>query len=485
MEKMITWGGSSGLIFLSLLIVLPFAAGILLFAKPQPGKTILTFLSLLTSATAGFMLLSGLDFKMTAEGFMGVELLMDSFAWTFVLMNGLVFFCVSLSMDGEGLPPFSYPLMVLLHGTANAVFFSYDLFNLFVCIELVSILAFLLIRIGRKPRQAWSAVQYLIIGNVGMILYLLGCLYVYDRSGSFSIGTLTGLWGVPLYLLLAGLCVKGGVFLMGLWLPEAHGEAESAISALLSGVVIKTGIAPLLRIASISPPASEILSIIAVMGALGGVCYAVFEKNVKKMLAYHTLSQTGFMLVVPGVGHLYAFAHGLFKSWLFLSVGRLGSKDIEEIRRKGVDFDIWIPVLLGSLAISGLPGLGAFGIKARIFGRLAPWQIPLMYIAALGTCVSFSKLVFLPVLSGRNIKGLLNRRNIFFLLCLVSFEIYIGYFSVLSAVKAILLIGAGWGIYYAVLKKRSVSLPKWPEELVNIIGFMLLCILAMAGVMGP
>ena len=483
MEKVIAWAGSIGLLSIFLLVIVPFAIGILLFSKPAWGKRALPVLSISTSVMAGLMLSFGGSSGISVQGFMGVDLLLDSFAWTFVLMNGLVFSGVLLSIDGNTLPPFAYPLMALLHGTANAVFFSHDLFNVFVCIELASILAFLLIRIGKKPRQAWSAVQYLITGNVGMILYLLGCLYAYNRSGSFSMDVLGTLSGLPLFLLVAGLCVKGGVFLMGLWLPEAHGEAESAVSALLSGVVVKTGIAPLLRIASLSPSASGIISVIAVMGAIFGVSYAVFEKNVKKMLAYHTLSQTGFMLVVPGLGHLYAFAHGLFKSWLFISVGKLDSKDIRELRKKGVEPEIWGPIFLGAMAISGLPGLGAFGAKTRIFADLSPWQVPLMYLAAMGTCISFAKLVFLPVLSGNIFKGLLKRENSFFLLCLVIFDLYTGYFNVPSIIKAFLIIAVGWGLYYSVLRKSYISLPKWPEELVNIIGFTLLCILVMMGMM--
>lgn len=472
-----------GLFPVFILVFLPFLTGFSLFSKPGLGRKVLPIVYMATSLLAIAMLFSGKTYRLCLTGSFGVELLFDRFAWTFVLMNGLVFLGVSLSLKGSSLSGIAFPLMALLHGTANAVFISYDLFNVFVCIELASILAFLLIRLGRKPRQVWSAVQYLIAGNVGMILYLLGSLYAYTWSGSFSMETLPALPKLPLYLLITGLSVKGGVFLMGLWLPEAHGEAESAVSALLSGVIVKTGIAPLLRIAS-STPAFDVISVLAVVSALFGVFYAVFERDLKKMLAYHTLSQTGFMLVFPGTGHLYALAHGLFKAWLFLSAGKLGSRDLKELKDRGIRLQAWIPLFLGALAISGIPGLGGFGVKAKIFAGIKAWQVPFMYAATMGTCLSFAKLIFIPVIPGGKFSRTLSSHNVFFLFGLILLDISTGYFSWGSAVKSVLLILSGWAVSQLLIKGRYRILPKWPEELDHIIGLVFITIIAMIGVFG-
>ncbi len=476
--------GGMGLLSVFLLVMLPFLTGIILFSRPRSGRSVLPFVYLSSSILAALMLLSGQTFSISLEGSFGVELLMDQVAWTFVLMNGLVFLGVTLSLENDSLPGIAFPLMALLHGTANAVFMSYDLFNVFVCIELSGILAFLLIRLGNKPRQVWSAVQYLIAGNVGMILYLLGCLYAYTWSGSFSMDTLKELPKLPVYLLITGLSVKGGVFLMGLWLPEAHGEAESAVSALLSGVIVKTGIAPLLRIASLSSSALDVVSVLAVLTALFGVFYAVFERDIKKMLAYHTISQTGFMLALPGIGHLYALAHGLFKGWLFLSAGKLDSRDLKELKKRGISLTLWIPIFLGALAISGIPGLGGFGGKAMIFNGLREWQIPFMYIAALGTCLSFAKLIFIPVIPGGQLRKVLSTHNVFFLVSLVALEIMTGYFRWSSAVKSLLLVVSGWAVYQLLMRGSYRILPKWSEDIDHIIGLTFLTILGMIGVFG-
>ena len=484
MEALSLMDNMSGLIPASLIVLVPFSVGVMLLKKPDHGKRILSFVFLSGSILAVLMLAYGKEMRFSLEGSFGVELLLDRFAWTFVLMNCLVFLGVTISMQKGTLPLFAFPLMAMLHGTANAVFISYDLYNVFVCIELASILAFLLIRIGRKPRQAWSAVMYLIVGNVGMILYLLGCLYAYNRSGSFSMSILPDLSGLPVYLLITGLSVKGGIFCMGLWLPEAHGEAESTVSALLSGVIVKIGIAPLLRMSTLSPTILKVVSVLAIFTSLYGVIYAVFEKDLKKMLAYHTISQMGFIMVLPAFGHIYGLAHGLFKSWLFLTAGRLNTRDLKELKGRGLKADLRFPLLIGALAISGMPLLGGYAIKSKIFTGLAYWQVPFMYLAATGTCLSFAKLVFIPLNPGCPVFRMLNRTDMFFVVSLVALDFSSGYFSLFSMIKASLFFMAGWGFYLLFMRKNFMELPKWPEELVHIIGLSLLCILAMMGVFG-
>ncbi len=484
MEALSLMDNMSGLIPACLIVLVPFSVGVMLLKKPDYGRKILPVMFLTGAVLAVVMFIEGKEIHLFLEGSFGVELLLDRFAWTFVLMNCLVFLGVTISMQKGTLPLFAFPLMAMLHGTANAVFISYDLYNVFVCIELASILAFLLIRIGRKPRQAWSSVMYLIVGNVGMILYLLGCLYAYNRSGSFSMSILPDLSGLPVYLLVTGLSVKGGIFCMGLWLPEAHGEAESTVSALLSGVIVKIGIAPLLRMSTLSPAILKVVSVLAIFTALYGVIYAVFEKDLKKMLAYHTISQMGFIMVLPAFGHIYALAHGLFKSWLFLTAGRLNTRDLKELKGRGLNADLRFPLLIGALAISGMPLLGGYAIKSKIFTGLAYWQVPFMYLAATGTCLSFAKLVFIPLNPGCPVSRMLNRTDMFFVVSLVALDISSGYFSLFSMIKASLFFMAGWGFYLLFMRKNFMELPKWPEELVHIIGLSLLCILAMMGVFG-
>jgi len=468
----------------SILVLLPFFCGVILLAVKGRSSRVLLPLWVATSVLAAIMLIKGDSVHAVLGGSYGVELMFDPSSWTFVLMNGLVFIGVTLSVIKERLPLLSCPLMAMLHGTANAVFISYDLFNIFICIDLIGILAFLFIRLGKRPRQIWSAVQYLIVGNVGMILYLVGCLYGYKATGSFSMETLPAIPAIAIYLLVIGLSVKGGVFLAGLWLPEAHGEAESAVSALLSGVIVKCGIAPLLRIAELSPVAARVVPLLALASALYGVTYAMFDKDVKRMLAYHTISQAGFILIVPAAGHLYAISHGLFKSWLFLAAGKLPSRSFEQLKKEGIKVQVWLPLLIGALAISGMPVLGGFGAKSMILGKLSGLPAILMYMAALGTAISFAKIIFLPLAEGGDLAKAVSFSGAFYFLSLVLRDVIAGYFGVAFILKTLFIIGAGWLIYLAITSRRKIELPKSVEGLDHILGLLFVVLLLMIVVFG-
>jgi multicomponent Na+:H+ antiporter subunit D len=140
-----------------------------------------------------------------------------------------------------------------------------------------------------------------------------------------------------------------------------------------------------------------LIRIFGVGTALLGVVYAVFEKDTKRMLAFHTISQLGFVLAAPGVGGFYALTHGLVKSALFLiavlyraATSRNCNID-RSIQRSGL---LWSSP---SFSISGFPLLSGFGAKVLTTKNLLPWQAIAMNVAALGTAISFAKFIFLPI----------------------------------------------------------------------------------------
>ncbi|MCF7935098.1 MAG: hypothetical protein K9L28_01950 [Synergistales bacterium] len=476
---------NSGFACVVAFVFLPFVFGIVLLVIRARWRWPLPLLfggnALLALAGLQRHMVCSLSFS----GSFGVELLLDRVAFLAVLMSALVMLTVVLSRRMSSLSDLGIPLVAFLHGAVNAVFISHDLFNIFVSVELATIIAFLLIRLGNKERQTWSAIKYLIIGNAGMMLSLLGVLYAYGHSNSFSLDSVATLPVVPIALLVVGLSVKGGVWVMGLWLPEVHGEAESAVSALLSGVIVKVGVIPLLRIAMLSPIAAGMLSVVAPLGALYGVLYAVFAKDIKRMLAYHTMSQVGFILAVPAAGALYALAHGLFKSWLFLSAGALEERDLGRLKESGIPLERWLPLALGALAISGLPGLGAFGAKAAILNGLEGWRLAVMTLAALGTALSFAKLLFIPVRLHRAEWRLPSPHHLLVFGALVSLEAVVGYWSWGSLFKSLLLIALGWSLYLVLLRRSRLALPQWPEELEHCLGLTLLVLAGTLGVMLP
>ncbi|MFM6532393.1 MAG: proton-conducting transporter membrane subunit, partial [Dolichospermum sp.] len=177
-----------------------------------------------------------------------------------------------------------------------------DFISLYVALEVSGIAAFLLIAYPRSDRSIWVGLRYLFVSNTAMLFYLVGAVLVYQTHHSFSF---TGLKGSPpeaLALIFLGLLIKAGIFVSGLWLPLTHSESETPVSALMSGIVVKASILPLLRTAFVSEEIDIIVRIFGVGTALMGVSYAVLEKDTKRMLAFHTISQLGFILAAPIVG---------------------------------------------------------------------------------------------------------------------------------------------------------------------------------------
>jgi multicomponent Na+:H+ antiporter subunit D len=493
----------AGYLFVLLFVFLPLCTGVVAAVTGRGGTVPLGLCAVLSLAGALRLLAGEEEVRLVLLGSYGVELLLDRVAATFIFANAAVCLAVALHLRHGSAPSLLVPVMTMLSGTANAVFLSYDLFNIFVTVDLSTILGFLLIRMGRKPRQIWSSIKYLFVNNLGMIFYLLGCLDVYRQTGTFSLSVLSGAPLSAVVLLMGGLVVKGGLFLPGLWLPEAHGEADAPVSALLSGVVVKIGLAPLLRIAGENEAARGLLLVLGPAAALWGVCHALFEKDAKRLLAYHTLSQVGFIAAVPSVGHLYAAAHGLFKSWLFLSVGRLSNRRIAALSRETVSRSLWIALVLGSLAISGCPPLAGFGAKLRVMGGALPWQEPLLLLAAVGTAASFAKFLFLPrkgapcVSKDAAEKDLppvspaggmtvpsrgAGFEDVWLGAALFGMGLFLGGFEAKEIVKAVLVLGGGWGMF-ALLRGCSLQFSRSLETMENLVGVLVLFLaVALLGV---
>ncbi|NEQ83644.1 MAG: cation:proton antiporter, partial [Moorea sp. SIO2I5] len=212
----------------------------------------------------------------------GVTLLVDQLSAFFILTNGLVTAAVILYCWQSGKTAFFYTQTIILHGSVNAVFICADLISLYVALEVISIAAFLLIAYPRTDRSIWVALRYLFVSNTAMLLYLVGAILVYKANNSFAFEGLRGAPPEALALIFLGLLVKGGIFVSGLWLPLTHSESQSPVSALLSGVVIKTGVFPLLRCALIVEELDPIVRIFGVGTALLGITYALFEKDTKR-----------------------------------------------------------------------------------------------------------------------------------------------------------------------------------------------------------
>jgi formate hydrogenlyase subunit 3/multisubunit Na+/H+ antiporter MnhD subunit len=235
-------------------------------------------------------------------------------------------------------------------------------------------------------RAGWV---YLIAAHVGVACLFAMFLLLGRASGSLAFAALAAPTAPVLVFLLAlvGFGVKAGVVPFHVWLPEAHAAAPSHVSALMSGVLIKMGIYGLLRVLTLLPFAGwwgPTLMWLGLVGALLGISLALYQRDLKRVLAYSSIENIGLVLLGVGVGlwaesHGYArvaalgFAGGLLHVWnhvlmkglMFLSAGSVlhgaGGKDLERLgglmKRMPVTGALMV---LGATAIAGLPPLNGF-----------------------------------------------------------------------------------------------------------------------------
>jgi hydrogenase-4 component B len=251
-----------------------------------------------------------------------------------------------------------------------------------------------------------AAYLYLVMSHVGTGALIAAFFILASTSGSVSLATLlTGnvLSGpardVVFLLFFMGFGVKAGIIPLHIWLPEAHPAAPTGISALMSGVLIKTGIYGIVRFCAFglgTPPLLWGVLVLLVGGASAvlGVLYALMQHDLKRLLAYHSIENIGIILLGVGAGMIavsggqpgfaavgiaaglyHVLNHAVFKGLLFLSAGSVvvatGTRQIEEfgglLRRMPVTGACF---LVGAVAISGLPPLNGFASEWLAFQAL-------------------------------------------------------------------------------------------------------------------
>jgi len=299
-----------------------------------------------------------------------------------------------------------YAMLLALLGAMMGLGCAADVFNLWVWFEAMAVCSYLLVMFYREqPTSLEAGVKYLIQSAVGSALILLGIALVLAQTHTLSLDGIREA-ALPSTAPSAGLLAAGALFLIGFgvkaalvplhtWLPDAHAQAPSGISALLSGVVIEAGLIALLR----TLPALTGLGlswglVLMVAGALNmfvGNLMALRQTTIKRLLAYSSLSQVGYILLGLGIG-LYAgqivgaqggffhlLNHGLMKGLAFLSVGallfalHLAHSDhqpltIQELSGAAHRYPlVALSLSIAVLGLAGLPPLAGFMSKWQIF----------------------------------------------------------------------------------------------------------------------
>lgn len=379
-----------------LLVVAPLTAAMVAFARPR--------LDIRATLVAGVVMLAaalGLVRAVLQEGVwrhdlggwaapLGIGWQVDGPSAAMLLLTTLVVGGSALYRAAEGVRSrYFWPLWLFLWSGLNALFLSADLFNLYVTLEFVSLAAVGLIALAGGPALA-AAWRYFLATLLGSSVYLLGVALWFGRYGTLDLYRIVWLPAADSATQLAavmmtlGLLLKGAVFPLHFWLPTAHGRAPTAVSAVLSGIVVAAAFYLLLRLwfgpfaALLNRPVAVSLGLLGAAAILWGGILALLQRRLKMLIAYSTVSQMGYgMLVFPlaGAGDstgrawqgavMLVLAHGLAKAALFLAGGSIvRDRGHDRIGRHGGTGQgsacAWLAFALAAASLIGLPPTGGF-----------------------------------------------------------------------------------------------------------------------------
>ena len=281
-------------------------------------------------------------------------------------------------------------------GTALGVVFAGDLLTLVLFWELMALTSAYLVWAGGFPGSRGAGVRYLFVHLVGGSLLLAGVLWHLGAGGSLDFTLLEGTTAG--WLILGGFAVNAAVVPLHAWLSDAYPEAGVAGSVFLSAFTTKTAVYVLAR----GFAGWEVLTPLGVIMALYGVVYAVLENDIRRLLAYHIISQVGYMVAAVGIGTemaingavSHAFAHVIYKGLLFMGAGAvIHATGRRTLTALGGIADrmrtVVVLYMVGAFAISAFPLFSGFVTKSLVVhaaeAEHLSWVVALLYLASVGT----------------------------------------------------------------------------------------------------
>ncbi len=299
-----------------------------------------------------------------------------------ILMTFLGVLAVLVSWNIQLRPKEYFVWLLLLESSILGVFCSLDLVLFFLFWELELIPMYFLITIWGSGRKEYSAIKYVIYTLVGSAMMLAGILSIYFTTGSLNMMELAGLAAarpvIPLaamfFLLLIGFAIKLPVFPLHTWLPDAHTDAPTAASVILAGALLKMGGYGMIRLCvTIFPEVAlhyaPLLVALAVVSVLYGAAVTLRQKDLKRLIAYSSVSHMGYVLLgifalsqVSLTGAtLQMFSHGIITGLLFAMVGLVYDKSHERNLDNLGGLARQMPVMVVVFSIAGLASLGLPG----------------------------------------------------------------------------------------------------------------------------
>ena len=428
---------------LPVFVAVPLATAFLLPVFGKKGKAVATLLAnLATIALLVLAIVSIGQSRVYEIGRwsipLGINLVLDGLSSLLLLIISVVSAAAMLFstryMEQYTAKPKYLCLFLLMVAGMNGVVLSGDIFNLFVFLEIASIASYALVGFGCEHEELEASFKYMVLGSVASMFILFAVALVYGNTGSLNMayiskaitdaGLNVGL-AFAMALFIAGFGLKAALVPFHAWLPDAHPSAPAPISAMLSGVLIKAlGVYALVRVLfnvfGISVSLGWVLVTLGVLSMVVGVFLAVGQWDFKRLLAYHSISQMGYVVLGIGLGALIlakgqnvAWAslailgglfhlanHAVFKSLLFLTSGSVqmstGTRQLKELGGLAQKLPYTrATCAIASASIAGIPPFNGFwsklllviaAVQAGFFGLAV-----ITVIVSLVTLISFLK----------------------------------------------------------------------------------------------
>jgi len=377
----------------------------------------------------------------------GLYLKLDDFRYIFVFLTSFIWLLVTYYstiylIKYKNRNRYFAFFMLTLSSTIGT-FISQDLLNLFTFFELMSFSSYLLVIHDEDRYSHKAGASYFAAAIIGGMFLLMGLFLLYDYTGTLNVDLLSERVehiGVIRYviaaLMLIGFGVKAGMMPLHVWLPQAYTAAPSSATAILSGILSKTGVFGILLVSVVIMKGdiyiSAALLLLGFMTMLAGGILAVFQKHLKRILAFSSMGQIGY--IITGIGligllkeHsaiavygtlLHIINHSLLKVLLFLSTGiiylTLNEMNINLIKGFGRNKHfLKLIFFIGLLGMSGVPGFGGFTGKSllhealveaqNIYNSRLLWWAEILFIACSALTVVYMLKIFITVFVENNV----------------------------------------------------------------------------------
>ncbi len=429
---------------LPMFVIVPLVAAFVLPVFGKRLKPVATFVANLVTVFLLALAVMSVGTSVTYEvgGWsipLGINLVLDGLSSLLLLAIGVVSTAAMLFstryMEQYTAKPKYFSLFLLMVAGMNGVVLSGDIFNLYVFLEIASIASYALVGFGCEHEELEASFKYMVLGSIASAFILFGVALVYANTGSLNMAYIaatlrqTGMnigLGFALSLFIAGFGLKAALVPFHAWLPDAHPSAPAPISAMLSGVLIKAlGVYALARlifnVLGVSVPVGWVLITLGVLSMVIGVFLAVGQWDFKRLLAYHSISQMGYVVLGIGIGALilaqggnplwaslailgglfHLVNHAVFKSLLFLTSGSVEmATGTRQLKQMGGLVDRMpytrLTCIVASAAIAGVPPFNGFWSKLILV--IAAVQARFFVLAGVTVLVSLVTLLsFLKV----------------------------------------------------------------------------------------